>query len=136
MKIKLDIWFSVYKDQRWFYLQYWKISNKLIHMGVYVKSREFCSISLQNIFFISEMLIIDWSITQCDVTLESRIRWSGQHLPVLCQFHLEMNGRPFYILSSCYSNIEYVLQQYEINSILNRSCLHILVQLALPSLSG
>ena len=26
--------------------------------------------------------------------------------------------------------------QYEINSILNRSCLHVLVQLALPSLSG
>jgi len=32
------------------------------------------------------------------------------------------------------SNTMYVLQQYEINSILNRSCLR--VQLALPSLSG
>ena len=30
--------------------------------------------SRPNIFFISDMLIIDWSITSCDVTPESRIK--------------------------------------------------------------
>jgi hypothetical protein len=51
----------------------WKISNKLIYIGIYVKSRGFCLAPSHIIFFISEMLIIDWSITLHDVTPESRI---------------------------------------------------------------
>ena len=51
----------------------WKITNKLIYIGVYVESRGFCLASPPNIFFISKLIIIDWSITLCDVTPESRI---------------------------------------------------------------
>ena len=49
------------------------MANKLIYIGVYVESRGFCLASPPNIFFISKLIIIDWSITLCDVTLESRI---------------------------------------------------------------
>jgi len=35
---------------------------------VYVESQGFCLASPPNIFFISEMLIIDWSITYYGVT--------------------------------------------------------------------
>ena len=41
----------------------WKISNTLIYIGVYVKSEGVCFVKPHNIFFISEMLIIGWSIT-------------------------------------------------------------------------
>ena len=51
----------------------WKIANKLIYIGVYVESRGFCLASPPNIFFISKLIIIDWSITLCDVTQKSRI---------------------------------------------------------------
>jgi hypothetical protein len=47
MKIKLDVWFSVNQAQ---------------------------GDSPQAISFISEMLIIDYSFSQCDVTPDSRIR--------------------------------------------------------------
>ena len=39
---------------------------------VYVQSRGFLLALLPNVSFISEILIIDWSITYCDDTLESR----------------------------------------------------------------
>ena len=52
----------------------WKIANKLIYIGVYVESRGFCLASPPNIFFISKLIIIDWSITLCDVTPKSRIQ--------------------------------------------------------------
>ena len=51
----------------------WKIANKLIYIGVYVESRGFCLASPPDIFFISKLIIIDWSITLCDVTPKSRI---------------------------------------------------------------
>jgi hypothetical protein len=37
-------------------------------------SRGFCLASPPDIFFISKLIIIDWSITLCDVTPKSRIR--------------------------------------------------------------
>ena len=43
-----------------------------MYIEVYVESRGFCLASSPNIFFISEMLIIDWSSTYCAVTPKSR----------------------------------------------------------------
>ena len=59
----------------------WKIANTLIYIGVYVESRGFYLASSPNIFFISKLIIIDWSITLCDVTPESRIYFfSSNHI--------------------------------------------------------
>ena len=44
-----------------------------MYTEVYVESRGPFLASPTNTFFIVEMLIIEWSITNCDVTPESRI---------------------------------------------------------------
>ena len=45
----------------------------MAYIEVYVESRGFCLSSPPNISFISEMLVIDWSITYYNLTPESRI---------------------------------------------------------------
>lgn len=50
----------------------------------YVEFRWFCLVSALNIFFfISQMLIIDWSITSYDVTPESRIKENQNIYPFI-----------------------------------------------------
>lgn len=48
-------------------------SIKLICIEVYGKSRGFSLASPLNIVYITQMLIIDWSVTCCDVTADLRI---------------------------------------------------------------
>jgi hypothetical protein len=62
--------------------------NKLIYIGVYLESRGFCLASPPNMFFISKLIIIDWSITLCDVTPKSRIARSLVFLIIICPFFL------------------------------------------------
>jgi preprotein translocase subunit Sec61beta len=62
--------------------------NKLIYIGVYLESRGFCLASPPNMFFISKLIIIDWSITLCDVTPKSRITRSLVFLIIICPFFL------------------------------------------------
>ena len=65
----------------------WKIANQLIYIRVYVESRGFCLASPPNIFFISKLIIIDWSITLCDVTPKSRIITIQQLLDVPIDYY-------------------------------------------------
>jgi hypothetical protein len=47
--------------------------HRYTHMAASNKYRGFCLASPPDIFFISKLIIIDWSITLCDVTPKSRI---------------------------------------------------------------
>ena len=86
---------------------FWKIANKLIYIGVYVESRGLCLASPQNIFFISKLIIIDWSITLCDVTPKSRI--NSLIILVCILMYPDVYWKYFYV---CY---KYILRLLEVS---------------------
>jgi len=85
----------------------------LIYIWVCVEFRGFSLASPQAIIFISEMLIIDWSISQCDVTSDSRIRMClNRDITHINQF--DINFKMLDVLSLSFNALFYLSVQVKV----------------------